>query len=261
MIESYQRWVRTKYELDGLNRIINGIQKQIGLSIKDKSPYENLKSTKTKIESKKSSLSVLEAAERIEVDSLLQSIGNIVHTSVPVSLTEDDNQIVRKWFPINYEKDRPNLLSHHELLSKINGYDPERGAKISGHRGYFLRNDGVFLQQALINYSLQFLREKGYIALQTPEMINKDVMKKTAQLQQFDDELYKVIDGNDEKYLIATSEQPISAYHSGEWFEKPGEQLPLKYAGISNCYRREAGAHGKDAWGIFRVHNFVKVGI
>ena len=84
-------------------------------------------------------------------------------------------------------------------------------------------------------------------------------MAKTAQLSQFDDELYKVLDGKEEKYLIATSEQPISAFHSGEVFETPSEQLPLRYAGYSSCFRREAGSHGKEAWGIFRVHAFEKV--
>jgi seryl-tRNA synthetase len=100
---------------------------------------------------------------------------------------------------------------------------------MSGHRGFFLRNYGVFLNQALIHYGLSFLSSKGYTPLQAPVMMNKDVMAKTAQLSQFDEELYKVMDGSDEKYLIATSEQPISAYHSDEWFEQPAEQLPKRY--------------------------------
>lgn len=107
----------------------------------------------------------------------------------------------------------------------------QSGTKISGHRGYFSRNYGVFLNQALMNYGLDFLANRDYIPLQASLMMNKGVMAKTAQLSQFDDELYKVFDGQDEKYLIATSEQPISAYHSGEWFEQPSEQLPKRYAG------------------------------
>ena len=90
-------------------------------------------------------------------------------------------------------------------------------------------------------------------------MMNKDQMAKTAQLDQFDEELYKVIGSDDEKYLIATSEQPISGYHSDEWFESPDTQLPLKYAGYSTCFRKEAGSAGRDMWGIFRVHQFEKV--
>lgn len=91
--------------------------------------------------------------------------------------------------------------------------------------------------------------------------MNKEVMASTAQLEQFDEELYKVIGGSkddpEEKYLIATSEQPISAYHQNEWIEP--KSLPLKYVGISTCFRKEAGAHGKDTWGIFRVHQFEKI--
>ncbi len=90
-------------------------------------------------------------------------------------------------------------------------------------------------------------------------MMNRDVMGKTAQLEQFDEELYKVIAAEDEKYLIATSEQPISAFHSDEWFDRPAEQLPIKYAGYSTCFRKEAGSAGRDMWGIFRVHQFEKI--
>jgi seryl-tRNA synthetase len=85
----------------------------------------------------------------------------------------------------------------------------------------------------------------------------KDYMGKTAQLEQFDEELYKVVDGENDKYLIATSEQPISAFHADEWLGP--QDVPIKYAGYSTCYRREAGSHGRDAWGIFRVHQFEKI--
>jgi seryl-tRNA synthetase len=161
-------------------------------------------------------------------------------------------------------------------LTRLDGYDPERGVKVVGHRGYFLRNWGVFLNQAMINYGLEFLSERGYTALQTPQFMLKDYMAKTAQLEQFDEELYKVLDGDaqNDKYLIATSEQPISAFHADEWLLT--KELPIKYAfdhkifdpwliflrryaGFSTCYRREAGSHGRDAWGIFRVHQFEKV--
>ena len=82
-------------------------------------------------------------------------------------------------------------------------------------------------------------------------------MAKTAQLDDFDEQLYKVMDGEDEKYLIATSEQPISAFYMDEWLTE--QELPKKYAGYSTCFRREAGAHGKESWGVYRVHQFEKV--
>ena len=151
------------------------------------------------------------------------------------------------------------MLSHHDVLARLDGYEPERGVKVVGHRGYFLKQWGVFLNQALINYGLEFLSTRGYTPLQTPQFMLKDMMAKTAQLEQFDEELYKVVDGDasNDKYLIATSEQPISALHASEWFQ--AKELPVRYAGYSTCFRREAGAHGKDAWGIFRVHQFEKV--
>jgi len=122
-----------------------------------------------------------------------------------------------------------------------------------------LTNDGVDLNLALITYGLNFLRTKNYKKIQTPYFMKKDVMARTAQLSQFDEELYKVVGDGDDKYLIATSEQPISAFHANEWFDRPAEDLPLKYAGFSTCFRKEAGSHGRDTWGIFRVHQFEKI--
>ena len=144
------------------------------------------------------------------------------------------------------------------MLTRLQGYDPERGVKIVGHRGYCLIKYGLFLNQALINYGLDFLFQKGYCPNQPPYFMLRDKMAKTAQLEQFNEELYKIDDGNGvDKYLIATSEQPLSALHEGEWLND--KDLPIKYAGYSTCFRKEAGAHGRDAWGIFRVHQFEKI--
>lgn len=150
-------------------------------------------------------------------------------------------------------------LHHHQLLEMIDGFESMRGVNIAGHRAYFLKGVGVLFNQALINYGLSFLRRRTYTPLQPPYFMKKEAMAKTAQLEQFDEELYKVQGeaNSGEMYLIATSEQPISAMHRNEWLQ-PSE-LPKKYAGISTCFRKEAGAHGKDAWGIFRVHQFEKV--
>lgn len=144
--------------------------------------------------------------------------------------TKDNNHLIREWCPEGVKVEKRDCLSHHEVLTRIDGYEPERGVKVVGHRGYFLRHWGVFLNQALINYGIEFLvnRELGgkpYIPLQTPQFMNKDMMAKTAQLEQFDEELYKVVDGDAEKYLIATSEQPLSALHADEWILK--NELPI----------------------------------
>lgn len=272
----YKDWVATRFELDNTNKAINAIQKDIGKKMKAKEDASELLAQKAELEKKKIELATSESAKETAMKKKAITIGNIVHKSVPVSMDEDNNELIKTWAPdasitvsqpseegpvekkIDITVEKKDCLSHHEVLTRIDGYDPERGVKVVGHRGYFLRQYGVFLNQALINYGLNFLSDRGYIALQTPQLMNKDVMAKTAQLEQFDEELYKVIDGSDEKYLIATSEQPISAFHSDEWFDNPSD-LPIKYAGFSSCYRREAGSHGKDAWGIFRVHTFEKI--
>ncbi|KAK9449914.1 uncharacterized protein V1518DRAFT_415052 [Limtongia smithiae] len=259
IIKEYKEWTKIRFDLDELNKQQNKIQKEIGLKYKAKEDASELLKQKEELATKKAELIELEKTTETGMRAKVNNVGNLVHESVPVSMDEANNEVIRKWTPEGVTVETRDCLSHHEVLTRLDGYDPERGAKISGHRGFFLRNYGVFLNQALINYGLSFLVSKGYDALQAPVMMNKDVMAKTAQLSQFDEELYKVIDGEDQKYLIATSEQPISAYHSDEWFEQPSEQLPKRYVGYSSCFRREAGSHGKDAWGIFRVHAFEKI--
>lgn len=266
VVADYKKWTTLRFDLDAINKKLNALQKQIGQKFKAKEDASELLAEKDNLTAQKKELTESEQKADADLRYKVNQVGNIVHESVVDSLDEDNNELVRTWKPEGYEVAQvasatgaPATLSHHEILLKLDGYDPERGVRIVGHRGYFLRKWGVFLNQALINYGLAFLYEKGYLPLQAPVMMNKEVMAKTAQLSQFDEELYKVLDGDDEKYLIATSEQPISAYHAGEWFESPAEQLPVRYAGYSSCFRREAGSHGKDAWGIFRVHAFEKI--
>lgn len=266
IIADYSKWTKIRFELDEKNKAINGVQKQIAPIRKAKGDASALLAEKDQLTLDKKNLIEQEQKADLDLRMKVNTVGNFVHESVVVSQTEDDNDVVRTWAPEGYEvaavaaqTGAEASLSHHEILLRLDGYDPERGVRIVGHRGYFLRNYGVFLNQALINYGLSFLAKNGYTPLQAPVMMNKDVMAKTAQLSQFDEELYKVMDGDDEKYLIATSEQPISAYHAGEWFDSPQDQLPVRYAGYSSCFRREAGSHGKDAWGIFRVHAFEKI--
>lgn len=134
------------------------------------------------------------------------------------------------------------------------------GAAVAGGRGYFLKGDGVLLNQALINFGLQFLRKRGFEVLQTPLFIKKETMAKCAQLADFDSELYKLPgdeEVGDDMYLIATSEQPLCTYHQGDHIS-PAD-LPIRYAGYSTCFRREASSHGRDTAGIFRVHQFEKI--
>ncbi|KAI7861913.1 seryl-tRNA synthetase [Spinellus fusiger] len=260
IIAQYKEWVKIQFSSDQKNKGINAVQKEIGKKFKAKEDASALVQEKEQLQKEKEALMAQAKESEISWKNKLSSLGNLVHASVPTSMNEDNNEIIRTYnhndvVPVK----RTDILSHHEVLTRLDGYDQERGAAIAGHRGYFLTGVGVDLNLAMINYGLSFLARRGYKKLMTPFFMKKEVMAKTAQLSQFDEELYKVVGDGDDKYLIATSEQPISAFHANEWFEKPAEQLPIKYAGYSTCFRKEAGAHGKDTWGIFRVHQFEKI--
>ena len=149
----------------------------------------------------------------------------------------------------------PGKMHHHELMKCLDILESARGAKVAGHRGYFLKGYGVLLNQAVINYATNYLHDKEYTLLQPPFLMKRDLMHLTCELSDFEENLYSVEGG--EYYLIATSEQPISCLHQGEWLKTT--ELPLKYCGLSSCFRKEAGAAGRDMWGIFRVHQFEKI--
>lgn len=195
-------------------------------------------------------------------NNALREVGNHLHESCVISDDEDNNKVERTFGDCESRK----KYSHVDLIVMIDGMNGEKGTVVAGGRGYFLTGAAVFLEQALIQHALHILYRKDYTPLYTPFFMRKEVMQEVAQLSQFDEELYKVVgkgsekveEGSlDEKYLIATSEQPIAAYHRDEWI--PEASLPIKYAGLSTCFRQEVGSHGRDTRGIFRVHQFEKV--
>jgi seryl-tRNA synthetase len=249
-----REWRQRQYELDNLRKDKNRINKEIArLKISDQDATSAIKET----EQNKNLTAQKEADVQLaktELDSKLALIGNLVHDSVPVSNDEANNAVIRTWGEKRVEQ---NLKNHVDLVELLGIADIKRGANVAGGRGYYLKGDGVRLNQALINFGLDFLEKKGYTPLQTPFFMRKDIMAKCAQLAQFDEELYKVTGEGDDKYLIATAEQPLCAYHIDDWIQPT--QLPLRYAGYSSCFRKEAGSHGRDTLGIFRVHQFEKV--
>lgn len=183
---------------------------------------------------------------------LLKSIGNIVHETVPISDNEEKNAIVK--IGATTPRKEEKLEIHVDLLTKIGGTEFPRGVKVAGNRAYYLCGNLVKLNMALMKYSMDFLEKQEYKLMYPPLFMNKDVMSAVAQLEQFDEELY-ACNGDGDKYLIATSEQPLIALHMDETLHK----LPIKYAGYSTCFRKEAGAHTRDTRGIFRVHQFEKI--
>ncbi|XP_071693759.1 serine--tRNA ligase-like isoform X2 [Rutidosis leptorrhynchoides] len=254
IIHLYDQLKTHQFELDQFRKDFNKINKQVAIiriAGQDATSLINDTEVNKQLTADKEA-QVNEA--RNELYSNLDLVGNIVHDSVPISNDEADNEIVRSW---GEKKEGTKLRNHVELVNLLEIAEFKKGANVAGGRGYYLKGDGVPLNQALINFGLDFLEKKGYTLLQTPFFIKKDVMAKCAQLAQFDEELYKVTGEGDDKYLIATAEQPLCAYHMDDWINP--SQLPLKYAAYSSCFRKEAGSHGRDTLGIFRVHQFEKV--
>lgn len=255
IIAKDEKWRYMTGAIDDYKKQRNAVQKEVATKKKKGEACDDLVA---QIKSIGDDILKVEAEQKllkIVVDKLVGTVGNIVELTVPVSQDEDkDNKVVKTWGNC---RDPTGLLNHHDILWRIGGYEPDRGAAVAGHRGYFLKDVGVMLNQAFINYGIAFLRARNYTVLQPPYMMKKDVMAGVAQLEQFDEELYKVGGDSDDKYLIATSEQPICAYHKDDWLDP--KQLPIRYSGVSTCFRKEAGKHGKDTWGIFRVHQFEKV--
>eukprot|EP00518_Triparma_eleuthera_P000830 CAMPEP_0182455090 /NCGR_PEP_ID=MMETSP1319-20130603/1417_1 /TAXON_ID=172717 /ORGANISM="Bolidomonas pacifica, Strain RCC208" /LENGTH=474 /DNA_ID=CAMNT_0024653125 /DNA_START=26 /DNA_END=1447 /DNA_ORIENTATION=- len=272
-----EQWRAESTAIQDLRKQMNKLQKEVIAPAKKKK--ESCDEALSAVQEIKGSIAMKEKAmPELESrrDKLLSCIGNIVDPEVPFSKDEDSDNLVVGLEPmpagvslpavvstLQYELPPTKPLTHDDLLWRIDGYEPVRGSNVAGHRGYFLKNAGVLLNQAIINFSIAFLSERGYNVLQPPFFMNKDVMSGIAQLDDFDEQLYKVSgktddpDGATEKYLIATSEQPICAYHKGDWLKE--KEVPIRYAGISTCFRKEAGSSGKDIRGIFRVHQFEKV--
>lgn len=273
-----EKWRSTTKSIDEMRRDVNKLQKEV-IAPKKKAKEDcevevkQMKELQSKIKSFQAELPLMVETR----DRLLWKIGNVVDPEVPISQDEDEDNLVVSLNPIpvenvqlparlgslSYTLPPVKPMQHDDLLWRIDGYEPTRGSAVAGHRQYFLKNAGVLLNQALINYSIAFLRRHDYNVLQPPYMMNKDVMASIAQLEDFDEQLYKVTgktddeSGSTEKYLIATSEQPICGYFKNEWIEE--RTLPQRYAGVSTCFRKEAGSAGKDIRGIFRVHQFDKI--
>ncbi len=184
---------------------------------------------------------------------LAMTIPNLVHESVPIGVDESANKEIRKWGKIpDFDF---KIKDHIEISENLGLVDLERAAKVAGARFYYLKNDLVRLNQSLIHYGLDFLAKKEYSLVQPPYMINRKSMEGAVIAEDFEDVIYKVED--EDLFMIGTSEHAMAAMHSKEIIE--GKDLPLRYAGVSPCFRKEAGAHGRDQKGIFRVHQFDKI--
>jgi seryl-tRNA synthetase len=262
-------------ELQNLYHEKNLIAKEIALKRKSNIQTDNqiqeMSHTSEKIK-------ILEDESKLndeKYNKLLYNIPNFFHDSIPVGTDEKDNKIIKVFNKnrllnniyteyqdktISQESTNNNYTDQHiknhiEISSELDLLDLERAGKIAGSRFFFLKNDLVKLGLALTNFAVDYLMEREYTIIQPPYMIKKEAMEGAVILSDFEETIYKI--ENEDLYMIGTSEHPLASMHMNEILD--GKKLPLRYAGISPCFRKEAGAHGKDMKGIFRVHQFEKV--
>jgi seryl-tRNA synthetase len=183
---------------------------------------------------------------------LMLECPNIPDMSVPEGKDDSENVEVRTWGEIPKFDFTPK--SHIELMNDLDLADFERGTKIAGFRGYILKNEGALLQQAVLQFTMQHMVAKGFTPLIVPSLVKRETLMGTGYLPQGEEDLYKT---QDDDFLAGTGEVSTMSYYSDEILKK--EQLPLKFISFSTCFRREAGSHGKQTKGLYRVHEFYKL--
>ncbi len=183
----------------------------------------------------------------------LMRLPNLIDASVPLGKDDKDNVQVKTWGTIpqfNFE-----VKNHIDLALNLDLIDMERAGKVSGSRFFYLKNEVAMLDMALMSFAIEELSRKGYTPIIPPYLMKREAYEGVTALGDFEEVLYKV--ENEDLYLIATSEHPMAAMLMNETLKE--QDMPIKLAGISTCFRKEAGAHGKDTRGIFRTHQFNKI--
>ena len=213
-----------------------------------KALLENSKALANKVKDADSKRAELEDATK----KLVMQLSNILDPAAPIGKEEDFVVIEHVGTPRTFDFDAKD---HVELGKLLGAIDTERGAKVAGSRSYYLTGSGAMLEFALVNYAIASARKAGFTPVIPPVLVNPPAMEGTGFLGQAAENVYHL--EKDDVYLVGTSEVPLAAFHMDEVL--PVEKLPMRYAGYSSCFRREAGTYGKDTRGIIRVHQFDKV--
>lgn len=253
LLELDERVRVLKREIQDLRTQRNNLSREVGKLKKEGSDASEVMKRAEKVNKKIANVESETANLESELKKIQMSIPNILHESVPYGADDEDNEVVKEW------GGRPEfkfeVQSHVDLLDSLDIGDISSAAKIAGSRFYYLKNELVMLDIAMQQMALEMLIKKEYTPLYPPFMMRRAPYEGVTDLADFEDVMYK-IEGED-LYLIATSEHPMVAMHMDNIFEPM--DLPIKFAGVSTCFRKEAGSHGKDTKGIFRVHQFNKV--
>lgn len=248
-----QERLRLTRESEDLRNKRNVVSEEIGKLKREKKDasqlMQDMKAVADRIKEIEESLKIIEE----QTSAQLMVIPNIPHESVPVGKDEEDNQEMRRWGEPRRFDFEP--LNHWDIAEKLDIIDFERGAKIAGARFSVMKGAGARLERALMNFMLDLNTSKGYKEIFPPILVNKESMTGTGQLPKFEAELYKTSDL--ELYLAPTAEVPVTNIHRGEILNE--SELPIYYTAYTPCFRREAGAYGKDVRGLIRQHQFNKV--
>jgi seryl-tRNA synthetase len=253
LIEADKQWREDLTKLNDLRHDRKICNQEIAILKKGKqdaqAQVEKAKVVDAEITAREKEVVLLEQKTR----DFLMKLPNLLHDTVPFGTSDIDNVEVKKWGKI------PQFLfplkSHIDLALNLDIVDIERAGKVAGARFFYFKGLGVLLDYALMNFAMETLAGKGYTLIEPPYLMKREPYEGVTSLGDFADVLYKV--ENEDLYLIATSEHPIAAMYMNEVLKQ--DQLPLRLAGVSACFRKEAGAHGKDTRGIFRTHQFNKI--
>jgi seryl-tRNA synthetase len=253
LIKHDREWRENLQVLESLRRERNALTEKIASLKKAGKPaskeLEEVKSIPAKIKE----LEENDVRLREKVDFYLMRIPNILHHSVPVGKDESENVEIRKAGKIPHFGFRSK--NHAEIAESLGLMDSERAAKVTGHGFVYLKGGLALLDQAIMQFAINRLVSKGYMLVEPPLMLKRKPYEGVTDLADFENVMYKV--EGDDLYLIATSEHPMAAMYMNETLEK--KDLPIRLVGVSPCFRREVGAHGKYTRGLFRMHQFNKV--
>ena len=240
-------------EFETLRQEQNTLSKSVGAAKGDEKAalLENAKALADKVKAADTKRAQVEE----QTKALILQLSNLLDTQAPIGGEEDFLIIEHVGTPRDFGKDGFEPKDHVELGKLLGAIDTERGAKVAGSRSYYLTGVGALLEFALVNYAIQSAVKNGFTPVIPPVLVNPAAMEGTGFLGQAAENVYRI--EKDDVYLVGTSEVPLAAIHMDETL--PVDKLPLRYAGYSTCFRREAGTYGKDTRGIIRVHQFDKV--
>jgi seryl-tRNA synthetase len=254
LLEKDKAWRETVLKANELRKERNKLTKEIANLRKEGKDFSQQIEKAKKIDKELEELEKKEEELKKECRNLLLRIPNLLHESVPYGKDESENVEIRRWGkPPKFDFEPKDHLT---ILKNLGLIDFERGAKVAGHQFYYMKNELVLLDLAIQRFAIDFLTKKrGFTLIEPPFMINRKAYEGMIDPTDFEMVTYKI--QNEDLYLIATAEHPLGAMFMNEVFNK--DDLPLRLCGVSPCFRKEVGAHGKYTRGLFRVHQFNKV--